>query len=203
MDEAQPEATRTRTRRTVLLALPWAAILVLTGAVQFYRGAVPDGVVFEVAAVLIVGDALGWLPEPAQGGRASFTLLLVVGAVAVVALILMPRHTPAEGVVVIAVGVLAIPLAWRGNAPIPSREGEPARRAIVRSAVAWGCVALATALWELGSFVLGRVDLAHPLDHPAISTLLDPVVDTWIGRLVFAILWVLAGIGLLTRARRQ
>ena len=49
-------------------------------------------------------------------------------------------------------------------------------------------------------YILGNVDHGRAV-HPALSDLLDPAVDTPIGRVLAVAAWVLGGLALLRRAR--
>jgi hypothetical protein len=191
-------ATRRRTRRAVLRAAPWVAIPLIIAAVQVVRGEAFDATLFAVVAVLLALDLTGVLPEP-PAVRLPLAPVIAAGVVVVGALTLAPRHGVVAGLIVAAVGIAGAVIAWT-----PTRATVPPDRArLRRGAVLWAGVAVALCLWELSSFLLGRDTEAAKLAHPAVSDLLDPALDDWAGRLVFAVLWVAAGIGLLRAGRRQ
>jgi hypothetical protein len=192
------EATRTTSRaRQILRALPWIAILVIIGTVQFIRDAPVDSVIFAVMAVLIALDAVGVLPQP-PSVNVSLPALIIGGVLAAALLVLVPRHGVVAGIVVSAVGLSAVAIAWSWPAP----ESRVPRRLVVRGAVLWASVTIALCLWELSSFLLGRFTVDTKIAHPAVSDLLDPAVDTWPGRIGFVAVWVAAMIGFVRVGRR-
>lgn len=193
-------ATRQRIPRW-LRSAPWVAILVAIGVVQVVREQPFDAAVFGVAAVALVVDATGAAPAGRRPG-VPLTLLIAVGCAIAVALVLAPRHGVLAGLLVGAVGLAAVALAW----PAPGRpagDDDPRRRIrIRRAAVGWACVVVTMCLVELWSFLAGRVSVQAQGRHPAISELLDPALDDPIGKTVFVVAWLALGALLLTRGRR-
>jgi hypothetical protein len=185
------------TRRRTLRAVPWVAIPLIIAGVQVVRGEAFDAILFAVVAVLLALDLTGVLPEvPAI--PLPLAPALAAGAVVTGALTLAPRHGLLAGVTLTVVGIAGALVAWT-----PTRAGGATAGArLRRGAMLWAGVAVALCLWELSSFLLGRDTEAAKLAHPAVSDLLDPVLDGWPGRLVFVVLWVAAGIGLLRAGRR-
>jgi hypothetical protein len=193
-------------RRRLVPALPWIAILAITATVQFVREAPFDGVVFAVVGLALLIDALRLVP---QAGRLARPALLptLVGAVAVGALLVFtPRHGVVDGIVLAGLGLAVLPYAWAG---VRSRTGQRERRAadpraIRRTAVAWAVTGVATCVWELTSWILGRVlPEQAALQHPAISDILDPALDQLWFRAVFVAAWIALGLALVTRGRRD
>jgi hypothetical protein len=140
--------------------------------------------------VLITLDALGVLPEP-PALRVPFGVLAIAGALAAVLLTLAPRHGMLAGIVVTVVGVGAVAIAWTR----PAREPRAPDRRVLRGAVLWAAVTIVLCLWELSSFLLGRLTADTKIAHPAVSDLLDPAIETWSGRIVFAAVWVAVMLG--------
>jgi hypothetical protein len=185
------------TRRRNLRAVPWVAIPLIIAGVQVVRGEAFDAILFAVVAVLLALDLLGVLPEP-PALSLPLAPAIAAGVLVTGALALAPRHGVVAGLIVAAVGVAGAVVAWT-----PTRPAGAAGARLRRGAVLWAGVAVALCLWELSSFLLGRGTEAAKLAHPAVSDLLDPALDDWPGRLVFAALWVAAGIGLLRAGRRH
>lgn len=182
----------------MLRALPWIGIVAIISIVQVIRGETLDAIVFGVTAVVLAVDAVA---GPRARARRPPTWTLIAGAVATGGVLAFaPRHGVVAGVVVIAIGIAAIVIAW----PDPVRDDQPAQPVrVTRTAIAWAVVAIATCLLELVSFLLGRETEATKLAHPALSDLLDPLVDLPGGTAVFAALWLALGVLLVSRGRRK
>jgi hypothetical protein len=58
-------------------------------------------------------------------------------------------------------------------------------------------------LWEALAFVLSVTMPGGSDAHPTISVLLDPALETLVGRIVFVGLWLAAGAALLLIWRRK
>ena len=71
--------------------------------------------------------------------------------------------------------------------------------AVRRAAILWSVVGVACCLWEVASFLLGLPSPEAAIAHPSISALFDPILDTFEGRAIFTVLWLLLGIALLRR----
>jgi hypothetical protein len=126
----------------------------------------------------------GVRPWPVRRRRA-----VIVGAVvayALLAALCRPLTGPALGAVLVA----GAPLCWLGVRRRPRR----ARSAGARSAAVWLGLAGLAAAFELGLW-LGPDDAAHP----TLSTLADPVLSTYPGRVLGYVLWVGSGVWLVSR----
>lgn len=126
--------------------------MTLTAIVQFYRDAPLDGTVFGAVAVALIVDALRILPDvPSLPRPGLLPVLIGAGAVAAL-LILSPRHGVVDGIVLVGVGVVALPVAWAGLRPAAPRQRGPRpgeAAAVRRTAILWAGVGLATCAWEL------------------------------------------------------
>lgn len=91
---------------------------------------------------------------------------------------------------------VAILLAGAMLIAVIARQGVPSKRVDIprRAALPWVVLALLVAGWELTALFWGN-DSAHP----TLSLLLDPVLDTYIGRLVGYLGWLAVGRWLVTR----
>ena len=210
MSEERSESTRITSERLgsrpAWRSFPWIAIVAITAAVQFIRAAPVDGVVFGIVAIALLADAIGLVPPLPSVARPGIVPVLVGAAAAAVLLALTPRHGVVDGIVLIAAGIVAIPAAWAGVRPGVERGRGPQpgnTAAVRRTAILWAAAGVATCLWELTSFVLGRVLPEQKALHPAISDLLDPALDQLWFRALFVLGWIALGLALLSRGGRR
>jgi hypothetical protein len=184
-------------RRAQVAVAAWIFILAAIGAVQVFRGAYVDAGVFAVIVVALLLDAAGWLPRAESTRRAPHPALLIATLVPVAGvLILAPRHGILTAVTVVMVGLAAVAFAW----PNPKGGGVEWTRATVRAGIAWSAAGVAACLWELGMYILGTVRPGGRTAYPALSDLVDPLLDAPAARVVFVTAWVLGGVFLLRRA---
>ena len=122
----------------------------------------------------------------ARGGRLNRwdTLLLLY---AVLAGFCRPLTAPAAIVVLLAGAALLTLAAWRR---VPPRPAVCSRQCVVP----WVVLAVLFAGWELTAAFWGN-DSAHP----TFSLLLDPVLETYPGRLLGWLAWLGTGRWLVTR----
>ena len=202
----------TQIRRMPLLAQSvWIVIMVLTGSFQFNRGAIADGIVFVGLAVALVADALRWLPPVrTREWILPRRALLLALAVAAVVLALTPRHGLADGVVLAVSGILALVVTWpdhpRGANPQEAKRQQPPTpwtKRMTRSAILWSSVGVAACLWELTMYLLGTFQPAGRNDFPALSDLLDPLLQSPVARILFVAAWLLGGVALSRRGRTR
>ena len=135
-----------------------------------------------------MGDSSGTSTGRAGADARLRRVVVVAAAVAYapVAALCRPLTTPA----LVAVLLAGVPLCWFGVRRRP-RRALPAGR---RSAAVWlGLGGLAGA-FEL-AVRLGPDDAAHP----TLSTLADPVLSTYPGRLLGYLVWLGAGVWLVSR----
>jgi len=183
-------------RRPRWSELIWLGILAAIGVVQVVRMQWFDAAVYAAVVALLIADLMGVLPAIPARRRASARLLLGAAAVLGIALCLMPRHSPGMSVVVLIVGVVALLLCW----PQSTGTSAPWSRGLQRLAIAWSVILVAGCLWELLQFILGRI---APAQHWfALSDLIDPLVATAPGRILFILAWLGAGIFLIRRGRQ-
>jgi hypothetical protein len=193
-------AEQTGTRSATITRVAWIGILSLTGAFHVFRGAPLDGLIFIGGALVLGVDALGWLRfGPLTRERSTRRILvMVLMAVALLVLALAPLYGGLETIVVVAIGLVLIPVVW----PQPSVPAPRARPdAVRRAAVAWSVVAVAGAAWEIGAYFMSTPSLAAEYDFPPLSDLIDPVVASPIGRAVLIALWLAGGYALIRRGR--
>ncbi len=199
------ELVRRMTKRTTTirhLVTPWTLILIITGLFQVFRGAPIDGAFFLGIGAVLIADAAG-LMHLAGTGQPRLVVLLCAAAVLGTLMAFAPRHGIVEGVIVAGVGLSVLVFAWR--APAESLAVEPGVMpdTVRRGAILWSVLGVAVCVWEVGSFLLGLPSLEAAYKHPSISVLLDPLVGTAFGRIVFIAAWLLGGIALLRRGRAR
>jgi hypothetical protein len=114
---------------------------------------------------------------------------VVAGAIVAYAL-LAAMCRPLTGPALVAVLVAGTPLCWLGVRRRPRRG----RSVGARSAAVWLGFGGLAAAFELGLW-LGPDDPAHP----TLSTLADPVLSTYPGRVLGYLLWVGSGAWLVSR----
>lgn len=202
--------------------LPWAVTLFLVAAFQLLRGAWVDAGIFAVTLALLLA---GLAVPPAAGGmtstggmtsaggmtrrritaRSPLKILIPVAVVVGAALALAPRHGGLSGGILVLVGLAAVGIAWFGaTSPpaVPDAEG-PARRPIASAVVVWSTIVVVAGLWEATAYLLPHWGLVDSAAMPAISDLLDPVLNIPLGKALFILLWLAAGVALLRRGWRQ
>lgn len=191
-----------RVRRSVRITIAaWILILVLTGFFQLYRGdAITDGVVFLAMAVALIVGETGLLSR-LDGRLIKPRRIVVAIALAIDAgtLVFTPRHGMFDGIVIAITGVLVFLVAWP-NEPASGDAPEPWTPRMTRAAIAWAILGLAFVLWELAMYFLGYGQDGRTA-FPALSDLLDPILDNPIGRALGAAAWLAGGVALMRRGR--
>jgi hypothetical protein len=151
-----------------LLLFSGAAVLILLDSQR--RDAAPAGVArigrpraWLVVAGMTLFSAVVALAAPVSLG--ARLVLVAIGLAALALVLVRPQH-------------------WSGNRQeLSAARGWPL----------WAVIGVAACLWELTSFIAQQV---WPLDedsHPAVSDLVGPLLQTWLGRAVFLLLWAAAG----------
>jgi hypothetical protein len=189
----------TETRRSVKLAIAaWIAILVLTGSFQLYRQAIADAVVFLGLGVALVIGETGIFAR--LDGKAIRPRRVVVGAILAadaLVLIFTPRHGIADGVALAVSGVFVFLVAWPNEAASERASWTPR---LTRSAIAWAILGIAFCIWELTMYFLGYGEDGRTA-FPALSDILDPLLNNPIGRVVGVAAWLAGGVALTRRGR--
>lgn len=179
----------------------WICVLGIMASFQTWRGAYVDGVLFfAITGMLIVdrltGGRIRLINSPLDSPR--WVVALITGALAVV-LVLAPRHGWVDLVTMVAIGVTVLVLAW---APRPKRPFRGAR-ALRRSALMWSIWGVALCVWEATAFTLSVTVPGGNANFPTISVLLDPIVESLPGRIVFVGLWLAGGLSLIGFFRKR
>ena len=135
-------------------------------------------------------------PAAAQAAGAAGTarlrrpLLIVAGLACGAAYALVvgsfTRYSWPATVPVIALGVVAVMIGWRGPRRIRPLSGPLP----VAGTALWGGVFVAGCLWELTSLLQQPNLETGSYSHPTISTLTDPLLSTTAGRAVVLAVWL-------------
>ncbi|MEN2738467.1 hypothetical protein ABCS02_11800 [Microbacterium sp. X-17] len=192
-DDAAEVGSGTR----VLTFATWAWLFILTtiGVVQLLRYQWGDAIIFGTAA-LVLGVDLALPHGRRRARRLRLPLLLATAAIAAIPLVLLPRHSVALAIPMIAVGALAILAAWPGG----TRTRRPWSRPLRALAISWVAIWIAGCLWEIAEVTLGGIAPGGRSAYPALSDILNPVLDDVIGKAVFVVVWLAVGVFLVRRA---
>lgn len=175
-------------RRMRLGDTAWLGVLVIVAVVQLVRAQWLDAAVFFAVASLVAFAPRRNQSQPGDEARAAQwplrrRLVAVLGVIFLLAALVAPRHSLLMQLLIGAVGLAVLTLAWPQRTP-DAPTWSPGLR---RLGWAWGSVIVIGCLWELGQFIAG---LLHP-DAPsfALSDLVNPLLDHWPGLAGFVVAW--------------
>lgn len=176
-------------------------VLALIVVSQLIRPSPRDAAIFTGLFAITLLGALGALPLPrfrlpeSHRGIVVAESVLAVGLIAAgLALVIAPRSGPVDFGVVAALGVVAAPLVWGRRDDLAAAldvvpDGE--RVPLSRAGLAWAALAATLGLWELGAFLLGFTRTPDP--PPAVSDLVDPLMNGPLTRAAVVVVWLLVG----------
>jgi hypothetical protein len=181
---------------------PAVAVLAIAGAVDVLTGdpAAHGLALVAVAAMLFVEglrERRGSSTEIA-GERWRFRMIpgmVAVGLVYAIVAGAFQRFSWPLTIAILAPGVWAVSFAWRGT---PDVAPEPAAVEPIGLA-AWAAVFLALAAWEVQALLLQPTLTTSSWAHPTLSTLMDSVLVSHVGRSISVAVWLLLGGWLLER----
>ncbi|MBK5237676.1 MAG: hypothetical protein JJE28_01040 [Actinomycetales bacterium] len=184
------------TRRSVL----WTVVLGIMSAFQLWRGAYTDGVLFGLLVGMLVvdtttGGRIRILSGPVVAPR---WIVLAITVPLGVVLVMAPRHSFIDWLAVVAVGVTVLVMAW-GLTPV---EAPADKLPLRKSALLWSVLGVGFCVWEALAFVVGTVNGDAFDNYPTVSVIMDPVLESGVGRTIFVALWLGAGL-VLTRLWRR
>ena len=196
-----PARTRLITPQWTVSAILWICVLSTMAGFQAWRGAFVDAALFFlIAGMLIVdrltGGRIRLINRPMDSPR--WVVVAITGALGI-SLVVAPRHGWVDLVTMVLIGVTVLVLAWN---PRPKSNFRGAR-AIKRSALVWSLWAVALCAWEATAFILSVTTPNGGANFPTISILLDPVVESIPGRILFVGLWLAGGLSLIGFFRRR
>ncbi len=171
------------------------AIFLLAGIFDLLSGdpIVHGAALFAIAGALAFDATIGRHEEPTARPAAirpalSPTLVLIAVAYAVF-IGSFARYSWPSSLAVVGVGAAGVAIAWRR--PIgPDPDPTPLDPA---GTMAWVGVFVVLALWELSALLLQPSLTTSSQAHPTISTLMDPVLATNLGRSITLLLWLAFG----------
>jgi hypothetical protein len=180
-----------------------AVVLTLAGVVDVVTGdPAAHGIALVVVAALVAAEQVRerHVDERALAGRRAVFRVstpLAIGAVLYAAIVgTFARWSWPISVAVAVPGAIAVGSAWLGTPAVatsgPRYESRP-------SAVPWVIVLLALAAWEVQALLLQPSLTTSSRAHPTLSTLMDPVLASHIGRSISLAVWLWLGGYLLER----
>lgn len=171
----------------------WFWLFVITTLLQIFRGSLIDTIIFGAGAVMVFLSAANLLnhvhlSKPHAHKYAIYTTVLVI----ILALSFVPRHTPLQAIIVLAILPVALRFAWYSD----SGPKDKADKRIKLAQMVWAAGGVGLLLWEFAANILGQLDKSLK-SFPTLSVLIDPVLDNVFGQAAFAVLWLIVGIGFL------
>ena len=180
---------------------PWLPVFVFIVAFHLNRGSIGDAVIFGIGSLLLIADWKHWIPwhMPERPKVHGWVIALVLG-VSFLILLTTERNGWQDIVLLLTLAPIALVMVYyRDHGPKPS-----ATRVMARTKWIWMTLALSMAVAELFAYIFATV-YRDDRSFPTVSVLVNPVLESPIGRSVFLVLWMLIGVGLLQvrRGRRS
>lgn len=180
---------------------PWLPVFVFIVAFHLNRGSIGDAVIFGIGSLLLIADWKHWIPwhMPERPKVNGWVIALVLG-VSFLILLTTERNGWQDIVLLLTLAPIALVMVYyRDHGPKPS-----ATRVMARTKWIWMTLALSMAVAELFAYIFATV-YKDDRSFPTVSVLVNPVLESPIGRSVFLVLWMLIGVGLLQvrRGRRS
>lgn len=178
---------------------PWLPVLAFTTLFHILRGAYGDALIFGSGVALLIADWKKLIPwhmpnRPLISKSATVFVILVASSV----LYFSDRGGWQDIVLLLALIPISLTLVYyRDRGPKPS-----ATREMARTKWLWLTLAIAMALAELFAYIWANI-FKDDRSFPTISILVNPFLETGIGRSIFLVLWMLIGVGLLGIWRRK
>jgi hypothetical protein len=172
---------------------PWLPVFVFVVAFHLNRGAYVDAIIFGVGSMLMIADWKRWIPwhMPERPKINVWVIALVLG-VCFTVLLTTERNGWQDVVLLLALAPIALVMVYyRDHGPKPA-----ANRAMARAKWIWMILALFMAVAELFAYIFASV-YKDDQNFPTISVLVNPVLESPIGRAIFLVIWMLIGVGLL------
>lgn len=179
-----------RTKPSVNL---WVLVFIGTALFHVWRGSIEDAYIFGSASILMLSQVMGFTEFGFQRKPqlSIWVIAILVVAVATV-LYLFPPHSMPNAFTLLALLPAGIALIFYVD---PKQHPKPTL-SVTRARLSWGLWAFLFAVIELIAFIGGFLT-NDDNSFPTISIILDPVLETQLGRAVFVALWLMAGVFLL------
>lgn len=179
--------------KTKLTLNLWVLVFIGTAFFHIWRGSVEDAYIFGTASILMLSQVMGFtnIGFKQKPHLSIWVIAILVIAVAAV-LYLAPPHSFWSAITLLALLPTGLALIFYVDAkahPSPSKQ-------VLKARLSWGLWAFVFAVIELIAFIGGFLT-SDDSSFPTISIILDPVLETQLGRAVFVALWLMAGIYLL------
>ena len=172
---------------------PWLPVFVFIVAFHLNRGSIGDAVIFGIGSLLLIADWKHWIPwhMPERPKVNGWVIALVLG-VSFLILLTTERNGWQDIVLLLTLAPIALVMVYyRDHGPKPS-----ATRVMARTKWIWMTLALSMAVAELFAYIFATV-YKDDRSFPTVSVLVNPVLESPIGRSVFLVLWMLIGVGML------
>ena len=171
----------------------WFWLFLMTTLLQFFRGSAIDAIIFGAGTIMVFLSAANLLnhvhlTKPHVNKYAIYTTVLVI----MLALSFVPRHTPFQAIIVLAILPYALRFAWYSDLGPKDKADDR----ITRARMVWAAGGVGLLLWEFAANILGQLDKSLQ-SFPTLSVLIDPVLDNIFGQAAFTVLWLVVGIGFL------
>ncbi len=171
----------------------WLYILGITGLWHLGRGALPDAAIFIAATIILELDHRG--VHRFRYKRLTITrfTLAFSASVAFVLLTFSQRYGVIDWLVLSAIAVFVYLETWHTD----SRRDRPQSQSLKRSIIVWSTLLVILGCIELSAYILARAHGGDDQHFPTITVLIDPSLEQYFGRAVFAALWLFLGLRLL------
>ena len=171
----------------------WAIAFFLTAALQIFRGAAGDTIIFVTGTLLLLSSGTFARNLDFPAAKYSKTKPMLWALLALTILITAtPRHTPLMTGIYIALIIPVLLLAWGDHTEYKQKASPRIRR----SRLMWVIWAVTMCLWEYGANIFGQLT-GQKHAYPTISVLVDPMLDGPIGKAGFVVAWLSIGFGLI------
>jgi len=173
----------------------WTLAFLITTLLQVFRGSPLDALVFSSGTIILLISS--FYPKVHLPGKWFDLVGRWVGVLAFVLLVvfyLIPRHDIWMAYILWAMLPLVLALAWVGPHHAP-RMSDPRLHRAQHIWIEW---ALIVCFWEYAANIIGQFAASNE-SFPTISLVMDPIMDTHIGKFAFIAAWLWMGYNLLFR----